>query len=264
MKAITRTGKVLVALCFAVIISAGGDVEFAKVTLKDGFEDGGLARFWRPGDSGSGRYVPEAVSFTSQYHRLGDHCVRLTLKEGYIRQNGGDGHFTERTELDAGKHAFLYQEVWYRYSLLIPGQFPIIDNRLVLSQMKQSGFSTGPLVAQRFRNGRHYLTVRDLTDETRKQQKFELPELKKEKWHDFVFQIRYSDKQDGYVNMWMNGKQVVSFAGKTAHENGENRFYHKIGLYRDQWPDPMVVYFDDYLLTNDTSVMNKSLITEKN
>ena len=46
--------------------------------------------------------------------------------------------------------------------------------------------------------------------------------------------------------------EAVSFTGKTSYEKGKNRFYHKIGLYRDQWPDPMIIYFDDYILTNDT------------
>lgn len=254
----------LVAVLLIMSISGCWTGNNTKVTLTDDFEGGQLADFWVSGDAGSGRYVPEAVSFTDQYHRSGAHCVRLSLEEGFIRQDGGDGHFTERTELDSRKHPFLNQEVWYRFSLLLPAQFPIIDNRLVISQMKQNGLEEGPLIAQRLRNGQHYLTIRDLTHEITEQHRFNLPELTKESWHDFIFQIRYSDQQDGYVNVWMDGTQVISFTGKTAYEKADNRFYHKIGLYRDQCPDPMTIYFDDYLLTSDTAMIHRNALLQNN
>jgi hypothetical protein len=227
----------------------------AKITLTDDFENGFLADFWRPGDKGSGRYEQEAVSFTDQYHRSGNYCVKVVLKEGYIRQEGGDGNFTERTELDSGKHPFLNQEVWCEFSILVPEDFPLVDNRLIISQVKQAVSFRNSIIlfAQRFRDGHHYLTIYDMTKDQKVQaSRIELPELTKMKWHDFVFQIYYSDTPDGHINMWMDGEKVVSFNGPTAYEKGRNRFYHKIGLYRDQWPDPMTVYFDDYVLTNDT------------
>jgi len=226
------------------------------VTQTDDFESGQLADFWRPGGAGHGRYVPEAVSITDQYRRSGESCVRLTTEEGAIIQDGGDGNFTERAELDSGKHPFLNNQVWYKYSLLIPEHFPVIDTRLVISQIKQSGVSVGPLVAQRFRNGRHYLTVRELSGRSKKQIKFELPELTTERWHDFAIQVYFSEEKDGIVNFWMDGKQVVSFHGKTAHKRGKNEFYHKMGMYRDQVDVPMTIYFDDYLLTNEKNQSN--------
>lgn len=230
-----------------------------KIMLTDDFESGYLADFWLPGGKGSGRYELGAVSITDHYHRSGSHCAKLMLKEGYIRQDGGDGNFTERTELDSRKYPFLSQEVWCKFSLLIPDDFPIIDNRLVISQVKQTVLFGNPLMlfAQRFVNGQHYLTICDMTKDNKEQSHFKLPELTKEKWHDFVFQIRYSDTSNGYINMWMDGKKVVSFNGPTASEKGRNQFYHKIGMYRDQWPDPMTIYFDNYMITNDTSKINK-------
>ena len=226
----------------------------SKIMLTDDFEDSRLADFWRPGDKGSGRYEQEAVSFSDQYHRSGNQCVKLLIREGFIRQDGGDGNFTERTELDSREHPFLNQEVWYKFSILVPKNFPVVDNRLVISQVKQSVLLGGNLVlyAQRYRNGKHYLTISDMTKDKRVQSRLELPDLTKGKWHDFIFQIYYSDTADGYLNMWMDGKKVASFSGPTASKKGRNQFYHKIGMYRDQWPDPMTIYFDNYILTNDT------------
>ena len=229
------------------------------ILLTDDFENSCLADFWRPGDKGSGRYEKDAVSITDQFHRSGTHCVKLVLKEGYIRQDGGDGNFTERTELDSRAHPFLNQKVWYKFSVLIPQDFPVIDDRLVISQVKQTVLSGNSLqlYAQRYRNGQHCLTVYDMTSDNKKEAAcFNLPELTKEQWHDFVFMICYSDKADGYINMWMDGKKIASFNGPTASKKGRNQFYHKIGLYRDQYPEPMTIYFDNYVLTNDTLLIS--------
>lgn len=250
-----------IVLITLMVFSGCRETTNTKITLTDDFENGDLAGFWRSGNKGSGRYEQDAVSFTDQYHRSGNHCIKLTVKEGYIRQDGGDGNFTERTELDSRTHPFLHQKVWYKFSILIPEDFPVVDDRLVISQVKQTVSASSPLqlYAQRFRNGQHYLTIYDMTNGDKEEAaRVTLPDLTKEQWHDFIFQIYYSETSDGYIKMWMDGKQVTSFNGPTASRKGRNQFYHKIGMYRDQWPDPMTPYFDDYMLTNDTLQMDSS------
>jgi hypothetical protein len=230
--------------------------------LTDDFEDNRLADFWRPRDKGSGRFENGAVSFTDQFHRSGNYSAKLVLKEGYIRQDGGDGNFTERTELDSRAFSFLNQEVWYKFSLLVPEDFPIVDNRLVISQVKQTVLFKSPIIlfAQRFRNGHHYLTIYDMVKSEKVQaSRIELPELTKKQWHDFIFQIYYTDTSNGYINMWMDGVKVVSYAGSTASKEGRNQFYHKVGMYRDQWPEPMTLYLDNYLISNDTSNIDRTI-----
>lgn len=224
--------------------------------LADDFESGHLAGFWLAGDKGEGRYEEEAVAITEQYHCSGTHSVRLVLKKGFVRQDGGDGRFTERTELDSRAHALSGQDVWYKFSLLIPAGFPIVDNRLIISQVKQARLLSDPfqLYAHRFRNGRHYLTIYDMTSRDKKEKAtVDLPALSMETWHDFVFHVRFSEAPTGRVKVWMDGRLVVDFSGATASPDGRNRFYHKIGLYRDEWPDPMELYFDDYLMTTDSA-----------
>ena len=64
-----------------------------------------------------------------------------------------------------------------------------------------------------------------------------------------TYAIKFSHDTDGFVRVSMNGHEVVNYNGPTAIASGQNSFYNKIGLYRDQWPDPMTIYFDDYSLT---------------
>jgi hypothetical protein len=210
--------------------------------------------FFRPGDYGSGRYVAGAITLSNAYARSGKQSVQITVKTGDIKQTGGDDKLTERAELDSGGHPILDRDAWYGFSFLIPNGFPVVDNRLVIAQWKQSSLIGGPLVAQRFRNGQHYLTVRR-AESGRNDKKYSLPTLEMGKWNDMVYHIRFS-LDDGYVEVWMNGTQIVSHQGPTAFKDGENGFYNKFGLYRDRWEEPMTIYFDNYTLGDSFETVN--------
>lgn len=220
----------------------------ASLELKDDFEGTRVAAFWLPGEYGSGRFAPGRIEISTNYVRSGRTAVRITVHEGDVRQKGDDGIDTERAELDSGKHPFLDQEVWYAYSFLIPEGFPVVDNRLIISQWKQNGVHGGPLLAERYRGGRHYLTIREPNAFFHDQKRFDLPAIEAGRWNDMVWRICFSKGNGGSVDLWMNGEKIVTYRGATAFPEGENRFYHKIGLYRDRWPEPMTIYFDRYQL----------------
>ena len=98
------------------------------------------------------------VKVSRSFTHNGSHAVEITIHEGDIEQAGDANTRVERDELDSGHFPLLGQEAWYGFSLLIPTDFPILDERLVISSCKQTDVSR-PLAAQRFRNGRHTLTV---------------------------------------------------------------------------------------------------------
>ena len=220
-----------------------------KQILADGFESGELEPFWKPGDSGSGRFEPGAVVHSQDVAFSGRYSVEITVREGDIDQPGDVGVRTERAELDSGKHDFLNRQIRYRFAVRISKHFPIVDNRLVISQIKQKGLRGGPIVAQRFREGRHYITVRKLGSHVKRRLYFELPELEPEVWHLMQYTVRFSHGSDGFVHVLMNGKEVVRYCGQTGDANAKEYFYHKFGLYRDRWPDPMTIYFDDFRMS---------------
>ncbi|MFG0316247.1 MAG: hypothetical protein ACF8XB_03160, partial [Planctomycetota bacterium JB042] len=62
--------------------------------LRDGFEGGVLASFWRAGDAGSGRYVEGAVVVTDERARSGRSSARITVREGDVEQAGDSGERT--------------------------------------------------------------------------------------------------------------------------------------------------------------------------
>ena len=228
--------------------SDGGDrpaTRGPKLPLTDGFEGAALADFWRPGDYGSGLYEPGAVALSKDRSRGGAGSVRITVKEGDVDRRGDDGQKVERAELHSGAYPFLDRDVWYGFSFLLPEDFPVVNNRLVIAQCKQSDVEGSPLLGQRFRAGRHYLTIRPPgatgNDDVRP-----LPELRLGRWVDMVYHLRYSFGDDGRIEVWMDGKRVVEYAGPTAVKSAADRFYHKVGLYRDRWKQPMTMYADNY------------------
>ena len=216
----------------------------------DGFEGDSVAAFWRAGNAGDGRYAPGAIAVSADCARTGVKSVRITVREGDIDQIGDDGKHTERAELDSGKHAFVGRDVWYGFAFLIPPSFPVVDNRLVIAQWKQYGVSGSPLIAERYRNGKHDLTIRLADSSWGWRKSYSLPTIKFGRWNDMVYHIRFSSGEDGLVDAWMNGSRVVTYKGATAFKEGEDNIYNKVGLYRDRWKDPMTIYFDNYTLAD--------------
>src|SRR5437763_15635158 len=171
--------------------ATGPPLKGPELPLFDGFESDALARFWLPGDYGTGLYVPGAVQISTDYARTGTRSARITVKEGDVEQKGDDGRSVERAELDSGHHPFLSRDVWYGFSFLLPPGFPVVDNRLVLASIKQSDVEGSPLLGQRFRAGRHTLSIRPPgTGGSGKS--YPLPDVTLGRWTDMVYHVRYS------------------------------------------------------------------------
>lgn len=214
--------------------------------LHDDFEHSQLASFWLPGEYGSGLYAPGAVKVSTSYARSGNQSLEVTVRNGDVASPGSEDTMTERADLDSGHFPLLGREAVYSFSVLFPKNFPIVDTRLVFGTCKQSDVAR-PILAQRFRNGRHTFTV-----ESQGQRKeYTLPKLSLGQWHDIKYRVRYETNSNGFVEAWFDGKSVVKYSGPTAEPSIKNSFYHKFGLYRDRLERPMTAYFDDFSMQTD-------------
>jgi hypothetical protein len=204
-----------------------------------------LADFWLPGNYGTGSHVAGAVVVSEDYARSGKRSARITVHEGDVDAAGDDGKRVERAELDSGHFALAGRDVWYGFSFLLPPGFPVVDNRLVIGSNKQSDVEGSPLTGQRFRGGRHTFSIRP-PGASGSGKSYDLPPLKLGQWVDMVYHLRYLPGEDGGIEVWMDGKREVNYRGPVASAAGANRFYHKVGLYRDRWKEPMTMYLDNY------------------
>ena len=64
------------------------------------------------------------------------------------------------------------------------------------------------------------------------------------RWLDFRFVTRFSPKDDGAIDGWLNGERIAQYRGVTAYGAARGYpahgfFYFKMGLYRDLMRQPM-------------------------
>ena len=209
--------------------------------LEDGFENGQVAEFWIPCGTEHSRWECGHIFAQKNVVRSGNFAANITIQPGDISQPDQDSS-TERDELDSRTWQVGGDEdVWYGMSFLLPTNFPLVDDRLVMGQWKQSmAGDKHPLIAQRFVNNTWYYTINvGFTKET-----YYMEELELGIWHDMIYQINFSPFDSGYFRAWHNGTQVIDYSGRTAYDYMPQYFYHKFGLYRDPWPTSWTVFFD--------------------
>jgi hypothetical protein len=63
---------------------------------------------------------------------------------------------------------------------------------------------------------------------------FDLGQVPKDSWQEFVIHIVHSPFSDGVVEVWQNGKKVVDHKGGNSHNDARLPFL-KVGLYKWDW-----------------------------
>jgi len=223
----------------------------AQLPVHDGFEDTTLSKLWD-----TSRFVKGAAIIQSKVVKSGHSALKITLNQGDKYEAGNDSSLvSERAELlEAKKLASKeYGGYEYTFSMFIPADFPIVPTRLVIAQWKQYCKQQiceddSPVLALRYTKGVLQITIqtgahREVFYETKRDIR--------NKWISFKFQTNFSRTTNGYVNAWIDDKQVLNYTGKTcyAQDRGyenNNYFFFKMGLYRDRMAQPMTIYIDDY------------------
>ena len=177
---------------------------------------------------------------TEKHKHHGDKGLCIQVDKGYKAADN-----TERSEFQDPLKISLNNEVWYRIDFEIPNDFPEVDTRLVIWQLKQSG-GNNPLISMRYRNGKW--TIKQRFDFS--QINYYQPEKgykNKNKWIRIVVHTKASYSNTGFVNVYLDDTQIIQYKGQTAYKNQPAKTYFKFGLYRDVVDIPMYIYFDQYI-----------------
>jgi hypothetical protein len=182
-------------------------------------------------------------------------CLRFELRQG---EHYADlfGKTSFRSEVNARDFPPMGAVRWYAFSLLVPEDFPIEDNRLVLAQWhgadkKYLGEAPrSPSLAFRYSNGSLSITLCHSADRIVRDTKavasktlFKSEQFPRNAWNDFVIQARWSCQSDGFVNVWWKGQPVVRYSGPVGY-NDDFGPYFKFGLYRDDSDQTYVLFFN--------------------
>lgn len=221
--------------------------------LFDDFEGDELSSIWR-----RDRFVPGRVEFQSEVVRSGNKALKITLNKGDLYEPGdAESLPSERTEIGEVKKLEAQEGLTYEYSfsLFIPKDIPIANVRLNIAQWKERclfdkcdpenaligiQYVDGSLIVKKHKTKKPEILFKS-SDEIR------------DRWIDYKFIIKFSQESDGLIQGFMNNEKIIDYSGITAYPKesigykpSENTFYFKMGLYRDQMEEPMVIYADSY------------------
>jgi hypothetical protein len=195
--------------------------------------------------------------------RAGADALRFEIRPGeqWLKGEGRLGHGSHRTEVHDVYRARMGQEYWYGFSIYIPTSLAVRDTRLVIGQwhgQRDTRFDEhprSPLLVQRYRDGRFYIQVRWSAILVQTTETVDLPNAKRtlyedrafprDRWVDFVYHVKWSFLDDGFVRVWRDGIQIVHYDGPVGYNDREGPYF-RFGLYRDDFDSTDVMYWDEY------------------
>ncbi len=126
----------------------------------------------------------------------------------------------------------------YKFSTFIPEEFPSqMNNSTVMAQWHTIA-SFKPPVAVRYRYGRLDITLDHFnrgTPDPKKSGQIRIARIenfRKNVWHDFIFDIKWSAKEDGWVKVFLNQNLIADYRGQTQYmEEADIGAFFKYGVY---------------------------------
>lgn len=188
---------------------------------------------------------------------------RFELRPGEFWKNKGKISYRSEVSLENDEQP-IGQETWYGFSLLLPRDFPVEDNRLVLAQWHGHN-SHSPALALRYREGQLSLTLRHSdkktvtpTDKIPSQELFSSAQFERGVWNDFILRTKWSCHKDGLVEAWWNGQSIVSYQGPVGY-NDPLAPYVKFGIYCDPTAQTYVSYVSEFRRGNSFEKVDPSI-----
>ena len=145
---------------------------------------------------------------------------------------------------------------WYGFSMFIPDDGSTIGSKTYIGQWhcvgkgsRLRGTSVAPSISQCFIGTIKYndiLAIKVYSDSGLKHIEM-IPHFPRGRWVDLIYEIKFSSGNNGILNIWMNGKQVVKYKGPTTYRGAVHMF--KFGIYTlrpNELNKPVIVYFDEY------------------
>ena len=155
----------------------------------------------------------------------------------------------------------LNQEYWYSFSIYLPNDFvpdPIWETVAQWHGRPDSGeASAQPPISLRTTNGvwklqNQWTSDRITTRSNTGSRSFTFGPYARGRWTDWVFRIKWSYGSQGILEVWQNGKKVVSVTGPNTY-NDAHMPYFKMGIYKGWMPgapagnvSQRVLYHDEF------------------
>lgn len=208
----------------------------AQVMFESGFEAGDLAGFSAEGCCNSIVDLPV---------RVGKRAIKFESAPGARRAE-------VKTKTDDGKTG---EERWFSFSVWLPRAWLTDPKAAIVTQWHERPDPCedwrSPPLAMAYVGGKVRLTRKwdanpCSTSPTGQGQKvFYLEPMAVERWTDWVFHVKWSHRDDGLIEVWRDGRKVVTETGPNTYNDTRSN-YLKIGMYNYQGSTTTrVVYYDE-------------------
>jgi hypothetical protein len=210
-----------------------------RIELSADFERDNIRQGWDNQES----CCSYSMTRSTNFKRTGNSSLRVELRKWDPDVSG-----SKRAELTDNSYPMPPQTNirWWSFSSYLPNDWQQDDVREMFAQWHYkptSGVAVGasPPIGLYMNKGNWEVTILyDSVDinidrgANIKERTFVLGPWQKNVWNDWVFNINYSHRDDGYVRIWKNGQLVLDYRGKCWY-NGSYDPQFKVGLYKWAW-----------------------------
>lgn len=211
----------------------------SRIELSADFERDNIRQGWDNQES----CCSYSMTRSTNFKRTGNSSLRVEL-----RKWDPDVSSSKRAELTDNSYPMPPQTNirWWSFSNYLPNDWIQDDVREMFAQWHYkptSGVALGasPPIGLYMNKGNWEITILyDSVDinidrgANIKERTFVLGPWQKNVWTDWVFNINYSHRDDGYVKIWKNGQLIFDYKGKCWY-NGSYDPQFKVGLYKWAW-----------------------------
>ena len=157
-----------------------------------------------------------------------------------------NGSCSARSELQFAKTSKNI-DYWYAWDQKVHSQDTDIFNRPWMGQFFPSdGCDIGsPNLKQNFEGSQLVITLLASSDlmercprrgSGTREDFFAEDAFKFDEWNNIIYQVKWTPRDNGYLNIWINGVQVAKYTGPTMYNNQKGPHF-KMGVYRG-WYTP--------------------------
>ena len=247
-------------LFLLALLWAAAGVRSGPILFQSDFESGDLSG-WK-----EERCCDYSIQVVDSPARAGKHAARFE-----VRKDQPNVSNSKRAEIKLGSVP-PESERWYAFSILLPeGHRADPSTEIVAQWHAVPDFDEGetwrtPPLALETEDGSWKIhrrwDARTVTPDNTPEGKATdtIGPCEEEKWVDWVFRVKWSWKEDGLIEVWKDGEQVLRHEGPNAY-NDEYGTYFKMGIYKWLYKiDPencpsarRVVYIDEVRVGDETA-----------
>ena len=152
---------------------------------------------------------------------------------------------------------------WLGWSLYFPKNFNPEGRTNIVSQWaaypssRNGNFACGGNGHKLTANGNKF--EYDLQFQPNECIEYDLGAVSKERWVDFVMHVKWTGNKDGFLYLWKDGVQVISYNGPTWYNDEGDGPYFKMGAYKGSSGKgaDFELFTDEYRLGDSSSSMGQ-------